>query len=241
MHSNNTENKNTQIEINKEEQNDMDFLKAQNNITIIDIPEQVEEADKAEEAKKAKRERIKSHIIFYQFSKKRVYITAIMTLLMTLIFRYVYNFIIAFIFDEVEESTNQGNIEDGLHSSGLLLAIIIIHICIGAPLYEEFVFRSFIFKLINWVGKKVQNKVKVIGIITRILAFLISSFIFAFAHFKYRFEVLADEIITFPTYFVSGLFLAYAYNRDGYLASLLAHMLNNILGVVLILIRIITK
>jgi len=238
MQSTNTENKNTQIEINKEEQNDMDFLKAQNNITIIDIPEQVKEADKAEEARIAERERINKHIIFYQFSKKRVYTTAIMAYLMSLAFKLVYTIIDNIIFDDkIENNSNQESIEGNLKKSGFVLALEIIDICIYAPLVEEFIFRSFIFKLINYGGKKVQKKVKVIGIIIRILAFLISSFIFAFAHFGYSFEVLANEIRTFPVYFIMGLLLAYAYNRDGYiLASVLMHALNNAVAVLLIFI-----
>jgi len=215
---------------NTENQNDMDFLKAQNKITIIDIPEQVRKADKAEEAKKAERERINKHIIFYQFTKRRVYTTALKAYLMYLACNICY----ALIFNrKSENSTNQEEIEDQFKKplSDSVLAYYIIVICILGPLIEEFIFRSFIFKLINWVGKKVQKKVKVIGIIIRILAFLISSFLFAFSHFSFSFEILTKEIRTFPSYFLMGLFFAYAYNRDGYiLASVFTHMLNNVIA-----------
>jgi len=53
----------------------------------------------------------------------------------------------------------------------------------------------------------------------------------------FSFEVLTKEIRSFPNYFIMGLFLAYAYNRDGYiLASVLMHVINNTIAVILICI-----
>ncbi|ORX60023.1 Abi-domain-containing protein [Piromyces finnis] len=131
------------------------------------------------------------------------------------------------------ESTNQKEIEQQLKENTIG---IIISTCIIAPFIEEFIFRSVIFKIINWAGKKVQKNKKFIGIVIRILAFLISSFLFAFGHYNFDFKVLASEILSFSSYFFMGIALALAYDHDGYiLASIFTHMLNNIIAVLIIL------
>jgi len=204
----------------------------QNTVAIIDIPEQ-------HTRDIVKKNKYKHVYIHKQFLIPRVYTTALMTYILFMICQYACLFIIDLIFGPAEDytSTNQDTLEDRLNDHDIILKVfLILYICIGGPIMEEFIFRSIIFKIINWAGKKVQEKLKFIGIIIRILAFLISSFIFAFAHFSFSFEVLTKEIRTFPTYFIMGLAFAYAYNRDNYiLASILTHILNNTVSTILIL------
>jgi len=209
---------------------DLDFLKTQNEITIIDIQDQAE--------KKVEKNKYKHVYIYKQFLIPKVYTTALLIYIIFFVCNVACNIIMNSILGPAEDntSTNQDKLVERLNNNKKSMIFFIIYACIGAPIIEEFIFRSIIFKIINWAGKKVQEKQKFIGIIIRILAFLISSFIFAFAHFNLSFEVLIKEIRTFPTYFIMGLAFAFAYNRDNYLlASILTHSLNNIIAVVVIL------
>ncbi|OUM57324.1 hypothetical protein PIROE2DRAFT_65073 [Piromyces sp. E2] len=229
---NTKENQNTQT-VHNEEQNGMEFLKTQEEVVVIDVPEQNENAEK--EAKE--KNKYKHVIIFEQFAIGRVYTTALLAYVMNTIVKILLNIIIG-LFDsngsDKITSTNQKILENGLKN---IDGRIIISACIYAPIFEEFIFRSIIFKIINYGGKRVQEKNKFFGITIRALAFIISSFLFAFAHFGYNFKTLRNEFKSFPSYFSTGLFLAYAYNRDNYLlASILAHALNNIIAVILILV-----
>jgi len=213
-------------------ENGMDYLRNQNEVAIIDIPEQLKETIEKKSNK---------HVYIHkQFLIPRVYTTALLTYVVFFILNIACNIILNAIFGVADDytSTNQDKLENNLTSKNKGTKFFyIFYTCIGAPILEEFVFRSIIFKVINWSGKKVQEKLKFIGIIIRILAFLISSFLFAFAHFGLSFDVLIKEIRTFPSYFLMGLAFAFAYNRDNYiLASILTHMLNNTVSTVLILV-----
>jgi len=212
----------------------MDFLKTQNEVVVVDIPEQIWEAEKA---KIAKKERKLKHNILYQFTKLRVYTTAIIAYILSLVCRYAYYYIDVIIFgenDKGDSNKNQKLLENEIKKKKI---IIILSVCILAPIIEEFIFRSIIFKIINWLGKKVQKNAKILGIIIRILAFVISSFIFAFAHFGFSYNAISNLIRIFPQYLIAGLFLAFAYNRDGYiLASILSHIINNVIAVICIIV-----
>jgi len=204
---------------------DFEFLKTQNEVTVIDIQDQAERT--------VEKNKYKHVYIHKQFLIPRVYTTAIMVYVIFIVCNIACNYILDAIFGPVEDntSTNQDKLVEGLTGSKSVMIFFIVYTCIIAPLLEEFIFRSIIFKIINWAGKKVQEKQKFIGIIIRILAFLISSFLFAFAHFDLSFDVLIKEIRTFPSYFLMGLAFAFAYNRDNYLlASILTHSLNNIIA-----------
>jgi len=211
---------------NTEYQDGMDYLKTQNEITVIDIPEQTREAKKEEKKRK--------HVnIFKQFFILKVYITAVVAYFSYLALNIIYSIFIQVVFsDEKIDSTNQQELESELKSKEVSLIIIV---CVIGPIIEEFIFRGIIFKLINWFGKEVQKKFNVIGIIIRILAFVISSFIFAFGHFAFSFETLSKEIKSFPIYFMMGIIFALAYDHDGYiLASILTHIITNTISVLIL-------
>jgi len=229
MQTKNTDNQDVQVEIKNEEENGMEILRTQNeNVTVVDIPEPTQEANKTKEKDKNK------HVpIYKQFFIKRVYTTAILAFFLYWIGNIAYRYMANLLFGGSDDnSTNQKLLVEKLTE---IKTFYIIYVCVIAPIIEEFIFRSIIFKIINWIGKMVQKQNRVFGIIIRILAFLISSFIFAFGHFGFKFKILAAEILTFPPYFIMGLALAFAYNRDNYLlSSIFTHMINNILATLVI-------
>lgn len=102
---------------------------------------------------------------------------------MGLIFRPIYNNT-SIILDILENNFLKVNKNIVLYITFLILSLII----------DEFIFRGFIIKIINWKGKNVQEKdAKSIGIFIRILAFLISNFLFALSNFRFNFSPLSQR------------------------------------------------
>jgi len=130
--------------------------------------------------------------------------------LLVFVFNIVVLVISAKFFGFFKNSNNQSVIQDYKES----LVSSIIYVCILGPIIEEILFRKILFGLI----KKYS----------RILAYLISPTIFAFAHFQYNFEVLLAEINTFPFYYLAGLALTINYDYTGWLlSSMVGHILTN--------------
>ncbi|KAL6600012.1 Abi-domain-containing protein [Neocallimastix sp. 'constans'] len=147
-----------------------------------------------------------------QFARLRVYITGIIGGLVIIAFQYLYGFIVS-----SGDNSNETSINNKLREKPLSQ---IIKVCIVAPFLEEFIFRKILFGITKKISKP--------------LAYIISCFIFAFAHFGYNFDILFKEWITFPIYFISGAILAYVYDYDGYLlASIISHAFNNIYDIIL--------
>ncbi|OUM57323.1 hypothetical protein PIROE2DRAFT_70086 [Piromyces sp. E2] len=218
----NTEKQNNQIENKEDEQNNSNLLTNQKEESVIDIPEQNEETELTTKINN----KYKHEYIYKQFSILRVYTTALKAFGINLLSDISLNIIIIKIFGAKVISSNQEQINELFATKALTT---LIDACIIAPIIEEFIFRSILFKIINHCGKRVQEQDKNLGLAIRVLAFLISSFVFAFGHFGFKFETLGEEFTAFPFYFISGLVLAYAYNRDNYiLASIFAHSFMNI-------------
>ncbi|OUM57325.1 hypothetical protein PIROE2DRAFT_17731 [Piromyces sp. E2] len=194
----------------------------QNEMYFIDIPGQIPEPEIP-----TKEEDKKRHInIFKQFLIPRVYKTAIIAFMIFFVINYVYDVTVVMVFgNTLQSSSNQQAVDTFLKSPSIKK---MIYFCVIGPVIEEFIFRSIIFKVLHWIGKKVQEKNKFFGITIRILAFFISSFIFAFAHFNFNFKILRKERFNFPPYFMMGIIFAITYDLDGYLlASILTHVINN--------------
>ena len=88
------------------------------------------------------------------------------------------------------------------------------------PVCEEFTYRVGLYGLL-----KKKNK---------ILAYIITSLVFAFIHFDFTSFVspsaLAIELVNLPAYLLSGIILTYTFDRYGFAAGCIAHMLNNIVS-----------
>ena len=111
-----------------------------------------------------------------------------------------------------------------------LLSIIVLGIL--GPLCEELTYRVGLFGFLRrW---------------NRVLAYLIGTFFFAIIHFdlevileiiQYQdFSGLIRELWNFPSYLIGGIGLVATYDLFGFGASSLAHMLNNLYGIMQILI-----
>jgi len=159
-----------------------------------------------------------------QFFMKEVYIAAICTFIFFQIATAISNTIIQHF---QLDSTNSNNKDlNELSSSSVIGALIIVGIIF--PIGEELVFRKIIFGLVSLLSKY--------------LAYAVSSLLFAYYHFEFSLEKLKEEIARFPLYLLAGVMFAFVYDYTGcILATMLAHILNNSKTVVLSLIGVLNK
>ncbi|ORX76672.1 Abi-domain-containing protein [Anaeromyces robustus] len=190
-----------------------------NNVTIIDVKENssisIEDNSKLDDNDDEEDEddkSIKEQIInfFKQFTLKRVYITGVISFISL----YIVNTLCTLIFNILIKKEGNSNEEDLNKFSNSFPILSIIYFCIVGPMFEEFVFRKLFFGVINEYSK--------------IFAYIMSSFLFAFAHYNLNFKTLLKEFYNFPAYFISGIILAFTYDYDSYLlASMISHILYN--------------
>ncbi|ORX69816.1 Abi-domain-containing protein [Anaeromyces robustus] len=151
-----------------------------------------------------------------QFFMKKVYIAAILAFIFIQVATAISSEIVERINPDAVNSNNR-DLNDFSNSS-MVGAFIVAALCF--PIGEELFFRKFLFGIINHFSK--------------ILAYLISSFVFAFYHFEFDFTKLKEEFTRFPLYLLSGFTFAYVYDYTGcILASIIAHFLNNTKAVIL--------
>ncbi|OUM67969.1 hypothetical protein PIROE2DRAFT_58369 [Piromyces sp. E2] len=151
-----------------------------------------------------------------QFFMKKVYIYALCAFLFFQVATAISDFIVERINPEAS-NTNNKDLND-LSKSSIIGAFLLLGIIV--PIGEELVFRKLIYGILSYLSK--------------ILAYAVSSFLFAFYHFEFSFEKLKEEITRFPLYLLAGIMFAYVYDATGcILSTMIAHILNNTKTVVL--------
>lgn len=103
------------------------------------------------------------------------------------------------------------------------------------PLAEEFTYRVGLFNLLS------RSK--------RWIAYLSTALIFAFIHFSFisiftyinaptldNYEAVINELINIPQYLIAGLILSFTYEQFGFAGSSIAHILNNLISIVGVLL-----
>lgn len=145
--------------------------------------------------------------------------------LITLALLYVFGFlgniisiVLSALFKErVLTSVNQLSIVETLHSGQAVM--MIISVVLLGPIVEELIFRKSLFSLFK--NKK--------------LAIIISSLIFGLIHLIAE-PSLASVIINLPSYLIPGLVFGYFYaqNDENILVPTIAHILSNLISVLLI-------
>ena len=160
-----------------------------------------------------------------EFNYSQVYKYALIGFLGTYFLRIASGLILFY-------SVGPNSLQDPLNQKTLVAVIseypifMFFSVVIFAPIIEEIVFRFAMFKPLSQINKP--------------LAYILSSFIFGFLHISISFITLHNfnEIYNLPSYMVSGLALAYVYDKTNKLASsILAHMMTNYMGFVLILLK----
>lgn len=159
--------------------------------------------------------------IFSSFLKVKNIILGIIMGLVVIFFNFCYSLIISSL--KIGANTNQSTIQSFIDAAPVLSFIIIGFI---APACEELTYRVGLFGLIA--------KWKIV------LAYVFTSLLFALIHFDFNFTSegynLTRELLNLPNYIISGILLAFAYHKGGFAASFIAHSMNNVLSVILILV-----
>lgn len=125
----------------------------------------------------------------------------------------LYNLIAGFFMLETAPNENESAIRTLVNASPVIMGLAIIII---GPIYEEIVYRFGLFRTINNVNKP--------------LAYIATAVIFGLIHFTVKNDPneMINELIQLPSYIISGLILAYAYDRNKSLStSIIAHVINN--------------
>jgi len=207
------------IDISEEEdnvslENGVDRNLSDNRNTVININDDLQSETSHEiESSKTEKPRVG---FFKQFLLKKVYTRGLIGYVLLFIMNIVYGLLFGKYLENTQ-NTNEESINELTKQHPFLM---ISYACILGPMIEEFVFRKLMFGFINKYSK--------------ILAYLVSGFFFAFGHFGFSFNTLFNEMWFFPEYFLAATILAYTYDYDGYiLASMVSHILYNSSMVVL--------
>ncbi|KAG4104706.1 hypothetical protein H8356DRAFT_1637376 [Neocallimastix lanati (nom. inval.)] len=191
-----------------ESETEIEKMKNSNN-TIINI----NDASNDLLYRKPRKER--RHIRFMkEFLKKRVYITAFVSILLLFAIDIV-SYIIFNLIMGTERETLKSDMKKTNRTKESTV-FLIVYVCIIRPILEEIVFRKFVFNVVKKLSK--------------LLAYLISSFLFAFAYFDCSFSGMWHNMDDFIAFFLKGIVLAATYDYDGYLlASLYSNIFYNCL------------
>lgn len=90
-----------------------------------------------------------------------------------------------------------------------------------APIFEELVFRVAGYGFFSKISKP--------------LAYVVSTVLFALIHVNFSGANLTAELISFPTYLLAGVGLAFAYDKFGFWGSATMHVTNNLFASIVIL------
>ena len=112
-----------------------------------------------------------------------------------------------------------GNETDVRASIVAFPALSIIFLGILGPICEELAHRAGVYKSLSKVNK--------------LLAYFVSALIFAFLHFRWNNPNMIAEWLNFPSYFVCGIILAYAYEHGSIVGSCTAHITNNLFSIIM--------
>jgi membrane protease YdiL (CAAX protease family) len=133
------------------------------------------------------------------------------------------NFILSYISSILSEGTPNNNQSSLQLMIGAEPIVCLIIFGVVGPIVEELTYRVGLFAFLNRTGKLW-------------LAYVISVIFFALIHFDFGSENIINEFINLPSYLAAGLLLCYAYQKGGLTTSSIAHIINNVVSVSLVII-----
>ena len=150
-------------------------------------------------------------------------------------FNIVYNMFLQAL-GKGSDNTNQESVMEFIFSKPMWAFMFV---CIAAPLFEELVFRFGVFRAFCS-----SKKMQIIGII-------VTSLLFAGIHMVATFEevfsgegapnyqLLWDDLLTFPSYIAGALVLTFSYYKTKNLATpILIHIANNFISYISIMMLV---
>ena len=130
-----------------------------------------------------------------------------------------YNLLLSLITPSFGSNDNEASVDNMILINPVLSFITVVLL---APLVEEITYRYGLFAGIRKYS--------------RVLAYIVTSLVFALIHFDFNFTdqaVLINELLNLPTYIFAAVMLCYAYDKNSALAtSMTAHLINNLTAVI---------
>lgn len=130
-----------------------------------------------------------------------------------------YNLLLSLIMPSFGSNDNEASVDNMILINPVLSFITVVLL---APLVEEITYRYGLFAGIRKYS--------------RVLAYIVTSLVFALIHFDFNFTdqaVLINELLNLPTYIFAAVMLCYAYDKNTALAtSMTAHLINNLTAVI---------
>lgn len=165
--------------------------------------------------------------IYVDFIKLTPYIKGVFYGFLIIITSVSYSSLVTLIMGPQDSNANQQAIESVIKAYPFLNFVWIV---ILGPIVEEYTYRVGLFGGLRKVN--------------RILAYVVSGFIFGFIHFTIPISAngivdsqkLLIEFINIPGYVISGLLFAYIYEKEGFATSSLAHITNNLVSFIVTII-----
>lgn len=117
------------------------------------------------------------------------------------------------------DNTNQSAAVTISHNYPILAGFIL---CLLGPICEEFTYRVGLYSLLRRVNV--------------FLAMVVTVIVFALIHFDFTAKDMISELWSLPSYLVSGIILALAYEHRGPACSMTAHMAYNTFAFIMILL-----
>lgn len=153
------------------------------------------------------------------FKKYQSYLAAIACLLSIYAFYYVYGVFISIIKSPVTNNANEQALVV-LENSFPIISFVVFGIV--GPICEELTYRVGLFSLLSRKSRK--------------LAYAVTIIIFAFIHFNFSTDVdtLVNELLNIPYYAFAAFAFSFVYERFGFSASLIAHILNNVISLMFV-------
>ncbi len=161
--------------------------------------------------------------IFYKFKNIRTYLYGIGYGFLLILVSALYGVISSSLFGNVGSNNNENAINAIVVNFPVLSVIVFSFM---GPICEEFGYRLGLFSFLRRYN--------------RVIAYIVSAVIFGFIHFDFssfgNAAALKVELINIPSYVISGLILCYVYDKEGLETSILCHITNNFVGVLMTII-----
>ena len=158
------------------------------------------------------------HEFFNEFKKIMPYLIGLFACFAMIGFEQIYFLLYTYApFDIV--GSNQQSIALTVQQNPAIMAITTV---ILAPFVEELTYRVGLFNLC-----KTRSK---------LFAYIIAPLVFALIHIDFLAgQEFVKELIVLPTYLFSAYTLTYIYDKYGFSASLFAHIMNNLISVLILI------
>lgn len=164
---------------------------------------------------------IASHIpsILQQFKNPRIWVQGLGYAAVIVLLSGIYQALLNVIGVSVVDNANQSAISEMVRTTPVSSFLWIVML---GPIVEELTYRLGLF---DWLKKG-----------HRILAYVGTMFFFGLIHFDFSNPNIVNELLNLPAYVIGGAVLCYSYDKSGLATSTAAHIFNNLLSFVLIIL-----